>query len=123
MKPIVAMNSSTGIPLSTWTVLKTASAMGGLAPGGWPAGAVWPLAGKALSGPFSGTFSRPTMAVATKPMTFCLDPSFIWRQFLFWAFFGDVFKRKKRRDDFLMCETTHSLARLLRQRLRRWVGL
>src|SRR6266704_217415 len=73
MKPIVAMNSSTGIPLSTWTFLKTSSAIGGLAPAGWPAGGVWPLAGKALSGPFS----RQRTAAPSNPTIVCLDPSFM----------------------------------------------
>ena len=31
--PIVSMNSSTGMPLSTWMFLKTVSAMGGFCPG------------------------------------------------------------------------------------------
>ena len=33
--PMVAMNSSTGIPLSTWMFLKTCSAIGGAAGAAW----------------------------------------------------------------------------------------
>src|SRR4029077_19267755 len=80
MKPIVAMNSSTGIPRSTWTFLKTSSAIGGLAPAAWPPGAVWPRATR--------PFNRQITAVATKPSiarlenarvekTAGLDPSFM----------------------------------------------
>src|SRR5436309_1468538 len=59
--PIVPMNSSTGIPLSTWTFLNTCSAMGGV----W-AGAVCPPRNTTLS-------SQPAVA----PRIVRFDPRFM----------------------------------------------
>src|SRR5579871_538210 len=60
MNPIVSMNSSTGIPLSTVTFLKACSDMSCLP---WAAGAAWPANG--------ATFNRRTIDEITS------DPSFI----------------------------------------------
>src|SRR5271165_3968186 len=62
MNPIVSMNSSTGIPLSTVTFLKACSDISCFA------GSAWPAAG--------AVFSRQRAMVAMAPST-GLDPSFI----------------------------------------------
>ncbi len=67
--PIVCMNSSTGIPFSSWTFLKTCSARSGFCSTPVWAG-VWPLANKAPS--------RNKQIVAAAPSTVCLDPSLIF---------------------------------------------
>jgi hypothetical protein len=61
MKPIVSMNSSTGIPFKIWMSLKTSSAICGLC-----VCAVWPLA--------EVTASRHTIAVAIAPGAIGLEP-------------------------------------------------
>jgi len=68
MKPIVAMNSSTGMPLSTWTFLKTSSAMRGLALGACAVAVFWPQA--------ADTLSIQTASVRNPPLH-CFNESFI----------------------------------------------
>src|SRR2546425_1939140 len=63
--PIVSMNSSTGIPLSTWTFVKTSSAICGFS-----AWAAWPLA--------KATPKRQTVNVAVMmPIRIRIDPDFM----------------------------------------------
>src|ERR1700730_10544432 len=77
MNPIVAMNSSTGIPLSTWTFLKTSSAISGfVSDAGWPPRAAWPFAG------VTEPLSRQTIAVPNKPTVVRHDPTFTAAPFL-----------------------------------------
>ncbi len=73
--PIVSMNSSTGIPLSTWTFVKTSSAICGRC--AWPAGAVWaacPLA--------NATPRRQANVAMITPMRIRIDPDFMGLSFV-----------------------------------------
>ena len=60
--PIVSMNWLTGMPLSTWTLVKTSSAMRGF---GWAG--VWALAGNTLAANKTRSVHAPILRIRVSP--------------------------------------------------------